>query len=354
MNIKTKTFNIMHAVVGSVLVHLLFLNFLPDFSALDRLEPKRKFEKVRLDIIEKKIPLEKIKKVPAKKVFRKLVKSSPSKSIPIRPVKKNNKVTNPKVKPLPVPLVQEKVLMAKTMNVSPHKISTLKPLPVVSQKKTGGAAGSKPSKQLHSVSRSNISNKILQASPITVIKKTSKGDMINPYASKVVSTNKFLSKVLHDLKPKKASQDIRSSFAVSKGIAQMHSSKRVFISSFSPKPYPVNKFDVEEEKGNSLSKEELDGIWRKYTGSIQLKIEKAKKYPARAKRRKQKGKTFLSFKLDRDGMVSDLKVEKSSGHKILDQAALRAIKEGEPYPRIPETLNEKYAFLRIPISFVLR
>ena len=69
--------------------------------------------------------------------------------------------------------------------------------------------------------------------------------------------------------------------------------------------------------------------------------------------RGQHGKAILSFKLSRDGNILNLKIEKSTGHKSLDQAALRAIKEGGPYPMIPKALNEKYAFLKIPISFVI-
>jgi TonB family protein len=170
----------------------------------------------------------------------------------------------------------------------------------------------------------------------------------------MVSPENFSTKVLHDLKPKKLIQNTKSSSTLSRGIARMHSSERVLMSAFSPTPYPVKSIDVESEMENSLNKEELDGIWRQYTNSIQVKIGKAKKYPRLAKKRKQQGKTLLSFKLNRDGKVLDLKIESSSGYEILDQAALKAIKEGEPYPNIPETLNKKYAYLKIPISFVLK
>jgi TonB family protein len=235
---------------------------------------------------------------------------------------RTRKITNSKIKPLPIQPVQKKPLMAKTINRAPLNFSNLKPLPVTSLE------------------------------PIE--KVVSKGYATRPYASKVtMSKNSSLSKVFYDLKPKGSTSIVASSLVSPKGIAHRYSSKRVFVSSFSPTPLPIKKIEVEREKENSLSKEELDAIWRQYANSIQVKIAKAKNYPSLAKRRGQQGKAILSFKLSRDGNVLDLKVEKSTGHNSLDQAALRAIKEGGPYPIIPKALSKKYAFLRIPISFVI-
>ena len=311
---KAKTFNILHAAMWSVLAHLSFLNYFPDFSSLDSEKPKRILEKVRLDIIEKKIPLKTIKKEPKKNTTKK--------EVFIKPIEKSHKITNSKIKPLPIQPVQKKPLMAKAISRAPRNFSNLKPLPVTS------------------------------LAPIE--KVISKDYAVRPYASKVASSkNSFLSKFSYDLTPKGSTPIIASSLVSSKGLAQRHSSKRVVVSSFSPTPLPVKKIEVERKKENSLSKEERDGIWRKYTNSIQLKIAKAKSYPALAKRRGQEGKVILSFKLSRDGNVLDLKIERSAGYESLDQAALRAIKEGGPYPIIPKALSKKYAFLRIPISFVI-
>ena len=317
--IKTKAnfFNISHAIVWSILAHLFFFNYLPDFSSMDSVEPKRKLEKVRLDIIKKKAPLKNLKKEPKKITTKKEVFSKP-----IKPIERARKITNSKIKPLSIPSVQKKPLMAKATSRAPRNFSNLKPLPVIS------------------------------LAPIE--KVVSKDYAVRLYTSKVTeSSNSSLSKVFYDLKPKDSTPIVASSMVSPREIAHRQSSKRVFVSSFSPTPLPIKDIEIEREKENSLSKEELDGIWRQYTNSIQVKIAKAKNYPALAKRREQQGKAILSFKLSRDGNVLDLIVEKSTGHKRLDQAALRAVKEGGPYPTIPKALSREYAFLKIPISFVI-
>lgn len=347
---KARIFNISHAVVWSVLVHFFFFNYLPDFSSLDNETPKIKLEKVRLDIIEKKIPLKTIKKKTKKNTTKKEVFRKPQK-----PLKSARKITQVKVKPLPIQPVQKQPLMAKAINRAPRNFSNVKPLPVTSQKKTAGRVSSIPAKQHHSVAFSNISSQTLKTSPISLKRVASANYASSPYASKIVgSNNSSLPKTFHDLRPKGSTPMVTSLLVSSKGIAQRHSSKRVFMSSFTPTPYPVKSMDIAQEQEDSLSKEDLDGIWRQYTNSIQVKIAKAKSYPVLAKRRRQQGKAILSFKLSQDGNVLDLKVEKSSGHKSLDQAALKAIKKGVPYPIIPETLSKKYAFFKIPISFVSR
>lgn len=57
-------------------------------------------------------------------------------------------------------------------------------------------------------------------------------------------------------------------------------------------------------------------------------------YPANA-RGKIYGSLMLSVAIRKNGTIEKVRVVKSSGHKILDDAALRIIKLGEPYARFP-------------------
>ncbi len=338
---KARIFNISQAIVWSVLAHLFFFNYLPDFSSMDSVEPKKEMEKVRLDIIKKEIPIKAIKK----EVFKKNIK----------PVKRDPNKNRPKVNPLPVKPVQRKTRMVTAVKRAPNNLLNLKPLPAITQYKNIQKTETQLSKQYPSVAVANISSKALRASPVSSISVNSQNYAVSPHASKVVrSNNSSLSKVSYGLKPKGTASLVSSSLVSPMGRAQMRRGKRVFFSSFSPTPLPVENVEFEQEKENALSKEELDGIWKQYAKSIQVKIAKEKIYPALAKKRRQQGKAILSFKLNRDGKVFDLRVEKSSGYETLDQAARRAIEKGEPYPLIPETLNKKYAYFKIPISFVPR
>lgn len=57
-------------------------------------------------------------------------------------------------------------------------------------------------------------------------------------------------------------------------------------------------------------------------------------YPANA-RGKIYGSLMLSVAIRKNGSIEKVRVIRSSGHKILDDAALRIIKLGEPYARFP-------------------
>jgi len=56
-----------------------------------------------------------------------------------------------------------------------------------------------------------------------------------------------------------------------------------------------------------------------------------------ARRRGIEGIPIVSFTLGHKGELA-----KSSGHEIMNDAALEAIRNGASYPHIPEPLNEKY------------
>jgi protein TonB len=48
------------------------------------------------------------------------------------------------------------------------------------------------------------------------------------------------------------------------------------------------------------------------------------------------------FRLSRNGRVSDLKVEESSGSQHFDRSALRAIKSAEPFPPLPRGFDQSW------------
>lgn len=55
------------------------------------------------------------------------------------------------------------------------------------------------------------------------------------------------------------------------------------------------------------------------------------------------------FEIGRNGQVSNLSIEKSSGNPYYDQAALRAITAANPFPPLPD--DYKHPFLRVHIGF---
>jgi protein TonB len=58
------------------------------------------------------------------------------------------------------------------------------------------------------------------------------------------------------------------------------------------------------------------------------------------------------FAMRRDGTVKDIWIRNSSGHDLLDAAAIDTIRKAQPAPRIPSELPDQLNVL-IPVAFDL-
>jgi protein TonB len=103
--------------------------------------------------------------------------------------------------------------------------------------------------------------------------------------------------------------------------------------------------------GTGGAAEDVAGI-NAYMGKnfayIQKRVARYTVYPARAKSMGIKGKLTVSFIINLDGTVSDVAIAQSSGHAVLDNAGIAAIKDAAPFPVPPAS-----ARIAIPISFDL-
>lgn len=70
-------------------------------------------------------------------------------------------------------------------------------------------------------------------------------------------------------------------------------------------------------------------------------------YPDAARRNKLSGSLRLDVALNQDGSVMEVKVSKSSGHQVLDQAAVRIVKLAAPYAPFPEDIRAETDILHI-------
>ena len=60
-------------------------------------------------------------------------------------------------------------------------------------------------------------------------------------------------------------------------------------------------------------------------------------YPDEARRQQLHGQLVLTVGLDRSGKIKSIDVIQSSGHKVLDDAAIRITRLAEPFPALPDT-----------------
>lgn len=63
-------------------------------------------------------------------------------------------------------------------------------------------------------------------------------------------------------------------------------------------------------------------------------------YPDEARRQKLSGRLRLTVAINKDGTVREIKVNQPSGYKVLDDSAIRIVKLGAPYARIPDSIKE--------------
>lgn len=95
-------------------------------------------------------------------------------------------------------------------------------------------------------------------------------------------------------------------------------------------------------------------IWNAYARQISAHFKRFKKYPPMAQRLKLTGTAWVRIELQRDGTILDAQIDASSGHDILDKAALQAARSAQPLPPFPPQIAAKTRKIRIPYQFSLR
>ena len=90
-----------------------------------------------------------------------------------------------------------------------------------------------------------------------------------------------------------------------------------------------------------------------YLEMVKLKIEKHKKYPDKARIRQIEGSVTIRFHITSEGDVSAIEVIKTSRYRVLDTAALKAVKDATPFPKPPKRFFKGEVPLEITIVFEL-
>lgn len=91
-----------------------------------------------------------------------------------------------------------------------------------------------------------------------------------------------------------------------------------------------------------------------YFARLQAWLEKHKEYPRTARLRRQQGTALLMFVVDREGRVLDYRLQRSSGHSLLDREVQAMIERSQPLPRIPDEMHQTRLELVVPVQFFLR
>ncbi|PVB62397.1 energy transducer TonB [Labrenzia sp. 011] len=88
-----------------------------------------------------------------------------------------------------------------------------------------------------------------------------------------------------------------------------------------------------------------------YKGKILAKLRRAKRYPRQARRENLSGTVQVAFTISRSGAVSGIRVVRSSGQPVLDQAALDMVRRAAPMPKFPAGMTVGRLSLQVPVRF---
>lgn len=100
----------------------------------------------------------------------------------------------------------------------------------------------------------------------------------------------------------------------------------------------------EEKKGGSATEH------RKYLGAIRTHLERSKVNP----RTTLIGTAIVRLTVKSDGDLLAHRIIKSSGSKILDDAALTSIARSAPFPPIPSEVGQETVEVSVPFKFSVR
>ena len=90
-----------------------------------------------------------------------------------------------------------------------------------------------------------------------------------------------------------------------------------------------------------------------YYEMVRLRIDRQKKYPKEAYSMHKEGTVTLSFVINLEGVIRDLKIVKPSLHKVLNEAALQAVRDSNPFSRPPPRLFKDDILIELDVNFDL-
>ncbi len=130
-----------------------------------------------------------------------------------------------------------------------------------------------------------------------------------------------------------------------------------------PKPIedkPIEPVPVQEqapqvatliEQSSGQAQEGGDTTQRRaYLGTLSKSIERAKVNP----RSRLAGTVMVRFTVGPDGSLISRAVERSSGSKVLDEAAVAALDRAAPFPPMPQNVAQGPLEVSVPFEFVTR
>lgn len=104
-------------------------------------------------------------------------------------------------------------------------------------------------------------------------------------------------------------------------------------------------------EGSATAQTAVPDSWRQAT---MAHLGRHKRYPANARAAAMEGEVKLRLRIDQAGRVLASTVERSSGEKTLDAAALDLVRRAQPLPALPASMGMSEFELIVPVKYRLR
>ena len=98
----------------------------------------------------------------------------------------------------------------------------------------------------------------------------------------------------------------------------------------------------------------VERIWAAYLARLQAAIERYKYYPRLSRRRGEQGKVLVELVIGRDGRFRTLRMQSSSGHRRLDEAAMQTLRRVGGVGPLPDELGLDDWHITVPLVYSLR
>jgi protein TonB len=90
-----------------------------------------------------------------------------------------------------------------------------------------------------------------------------------------------------------------------------------------------------------------------YLLRLQVWIARRERYPAEARDKHQEGKGIVGFTIARDGKVTRVWIDQSTGSSLLDQASIATIRDASPVPPLPHDIAGNSVDFYLPVNYTL-
>ncbi len=282
----------------------------------------------------------------------------PVKPIPVIEPEKISEIVKvePVIKPVETPVDPEKPVTEAPIESVPEPINKADLKPVV---KPIHVTEKEP--ELVVITKKPKKKKIIKPKPVEKIKKVVNKEKPKPKAVSTATIKKVKPKVVQKQKKKKK----KKKKVLSKPVVQVEKvvrkapTRQAKIIKRATKSTQHRAVKVPAKPQAQITQRVVNQanivrVELAYKARLRQLIIANKRYPKRAKRRRQQGTANISFLILANGTVTNIKTLKSSGYATLDESAIKAIQKISGKLPFPKELNKKQWLITIPITYRLR